>query len=428
MHEFIHKNSKRFLAGIGALLLSFSSALLPVFAFGSNWMNSGAYKSIGYYQGVTYSNQNAGQSDSKYYRAISVTTGAGSNTYPNVDTVGVVAWSFKSFKDRNTIDYTQLNLLFYSFESGWSAVGQYSNNNLSWSDDRNRVNISLTRTPTGQNGEGTTVYYGNITMRNMFYVGSWNGDYYINLFHKVFPNIPIIYGCASATDIVDVISLDVPISQAPWTMSTSSGGMHFGDGTNLDDSNTAIYSNVYTVMDINQDNSISSEEVNYYNVTYDTNYDYSTINNDTDFDLYDFLYYVALKVTAGENPAGEGSGQGSQNTTTGGITIGDGSFTQTQSQSIEQNAVNVTVTNNNELTQENLNEINNIINNENNPNSNTFQEAISNINYFRAIAIAFATLAGVVLGWLPAWVTGLLGLAFSLLAIMIVFRLIHLFV
>lgn len=437
MNERFHSIARKVMVSSSAILLSVAQFLVPVYAFGSNWTSSGAYKSLGYYQGATYSNQSTGKNGTKYYRALSVTLGANSNTFPNEGVVGVVAYALPTFKNRKSINVgsnanNALYLLFYSFESGWTANGLYSTNNVSWTSSTS-TNLSSERTATDSNGTGTKVYYASGYASNWLnrsgYFDADSGQSLIDVFHMVFPNIPIIYGTNSAADIVDVISLDTDIANAPWTMQTSSGGIHFSGGTELDSSNTTVYSNVYTVMDINNDNSITEEEVNYYNVTYETNYDYSSINNSNDFDLYDFLYYVALKIDTGENPAGEGSGGGSQDTQpgTGGIVVGDGSFTQQQTQTIEQNAVNVTVTNNNELTQENLNEINNIINN-NTSDQTTFQDAVSNMNQFRGMAIAFAALAGVVLGWLPSWVVGLLGMMFSILSIMIVIRLIHLFV
>ena len=404
MNEIIHKNFKRFLAGIGAMVLCFSYTL-PVFAFGSNWESSDLYKSVGYYQGATKSG-NINNSNENWYLFLSVTDGETSNTYPSVGTVGVIAYTSYSFKDRANIVNGSLYLLFYSFESGWWCHGGYSTNNLTWTTRAN-LQISSTYTANGSNGSGTQVYYRRTTANELI---SNNSNMYnsqgnfINTWTAVFPNIPILYGINNHQDILAVISLDAPKSQWPWMYQSSSGGIHFSDGTELDDSNTAVYSNVYTVMDINNDNSISNEEVNYYNVTYDTNYDYSSINNNTDFDLESFLYYVALKLDAGENPSGS-SGGGSQDTPSGsgGISVGDGSFTQSQTQSIEQNAVNVTVTNNNELTNENLNHINQIINNNTETTENTFQDAIANMNQFRAMAAAFAALAGVVLGWLPSF-------------------------
>lgn len=107
------------------------------------------------------------------------------------------------------------------------------------------------------------------------------------------------------------------------------------------------------------------------------------------------------------------------------------SYNPSQNQSIESNAVNVTVTNNNELTQENMQELNNIINNyQGNPEDDTdpFQEAVQNFKKFNVIALGFKALAGIVLGWLPWWVTAILGGMFSILSVMIVFRLLHLFI
>lgn len=139
--------------------------------------------------------------------------------------------------------------------------------------------------------------------------------------------------------------------------------------------------------------------------------------------------------TGGSNNGSSGSMQQTQQQSIAqgaiAFSIEDGAFTATNNNSntIESDAVNVTVNNNNELSQENMQYINQIINNSNNDSQeNPFQEAISNMNQFNAIARAFATLAGVVFGWLPWWVTSLLSLMFTILFVMIIFRLIHLFI
>ena len=80
-------------------------------------------------------------------------------------------------------------------------------------------------------------------------------------------------------------------------------------------------------MDSNDDNSITQEEVNYYNYTYNTNYDYSEINEGNNFTELEFLNWVALQIANGNDDPGGGSGSGSgSDAISGGITVGDGSF------------------------------------------------------------------------------------------------------
>lgn len=129
------------------------------------------------------------------------------------------------------------------------------------------------------------------------------------------------------------------------------------------------------------------------------------------------------------------------------FTVEDGAFSLTQSQSIasdavnnsnsftptqtiEENAVNVVVNNNNEFSPENYNELNSLINNYNGvsgDDSDPFQQAIGNFKAFSGIASAFSALALIVMGWLPSWVSGLLGIMFSMIAVFTVLRLLHLF-
>lgn len=289
----------------------------------------------------------------------------------------------------------------FSLNSSYSVTGTYT---ASYTDEGG---ASLT---------GDTIYYLSTTESA--------------LYSNKYPFIQLKQG-QTVSSILYLFSVN-DFSYLPWFGTTSDGGTYFPDGTTLNPQNTNTYTQVYNLMDVNHDNSVSVAEVNYYNSTYNTTYDYSVFNDNNDFNQEQFLYWVAVQIADGvENPGGgNGDGSGGGSGVGGvGIVIGDGSFTQSQTQSIAENAVNVTVTNNNELSQENMQYINQIINNSDNESQeNPFQEAISNMNQFNAIARAFATLAGVVFGWLPWWVTSLLSLMFTILFVMIIFRLIHLFI
>lgn len=426
MMNGIYKTARKIaLAGSAVFTLLFGVFSLPVLAFGSNWESSNLYQSLGYMQGAQPSYITS--SSNKYY-SIGATYGQNSSQYPTVGTVGVIAYTMYSFKERNDYPITNVYILSYSLDSGWYLVGSYSGNNISWTNSQ-QLAMSNTFTGNNQNGAGSLVYYAYKQFGTLVSFVANDNRKYIRDFSLYFPDIPLVYGVSDPKDIIGAISLDADPRTYPWMWSSSSGGIHFGDGQEVDASNSVVYSNVFTVMDLNSDNSISNEEVNYYNVTYDTNYDYSTINNGNDFDLYDFLYYVSLKLDAGENPAGDGSGQGSQNTPAGSISIGDIQQQQQQQQyqTIEENAVNVTITNENGVNQSNSQYFDQVINNNLGTSGSTFEQAIGTISGFTSIARSFAGLASVVLGFLPGWVLALLAVTFSLLFVMIVFRLIHLF-
>lgn len=312
-----------------------------------------------------------------------------------------------------------------SSSQNYGFIAYYTYDRLNYSSQSTiPITTSYTATYTDEGGAsltGSTIFYTsiytNVSTYNFFYSNKY-------------PFIKLREG-QTVNSILYLFSTN-DFSYLPWFGTTSDGGTYFPDGTNLNPQNTNTYTQVYNLMDVNNDNSVSVAEVNYYNNTYNTSYDYSVFNEGNDFDQEQFLYWVAVQIADGvENPGGgngDGSGGGS-GVGGAGVVIGDGSFTQSQTQSIAENAVNVTVTNNNELTQENMQYINQIINNSDNESQeNPFQEAISNMNQFNAIARAFATLAGVVFGWLPWWVTSLLSLMFTILFVMIIFRLIHLFI
>lgn len=245
------------------------------------------------------------------------------------------------------------------------------------------------------------------------------------------PRIFLKYG----QDVKSVLYLfsSGDFSYIPWNFSTTSGGMHFDNDTDLSPENTSKYSQIFIVMDTNNDNSVTEEEVNFYNYTYHTNYDYSQINEGNNFTELEFLEWISLQIANGDDNPGGGTGSGgSSDNIGGGITVGDGSFTQsqTQTQSIAENAVNVTVNNDNSLNQDNTQWLNSVINNNlGNPDSvNAFENAIGSIGGFTSVAHSFASLASAVLSFLPAWVTTLLSLMFVILFVFIVFRLIHLFI
>ena len=422
MNEIIHKNVKRFLAGIGALVLCFSYTL-PVFADNQSdimWI----FNNPQLYSKYTYNG---------YSFRIRFGT---SNTNSLVTPVD-------SIHDPNTIYMLKFkiyngnwNTLFYTYSD--TALGNSTSSNtvrIDKTTDKlnftcySQIYLTSLYTYSDNNMTGRTVAYASTTdsiaNNNAPPISSaFNIDYCPSEVPKI-----LLKQGQNVNSILAVISKE-DFTYLPWNGTNSSGGVYWDDGTTLDSENADKYNTIYNVMDVDNDNSVTIAEVNYYNQTYNTNYDYSEINNDSDFTAMEFLYWVATEIDNGnDNPGGgSGNGGGGSDAITGGISIGDGSFTQQQQQKIESNAVNVTVTNNNELTNENLNHINQIINNNPETTENTFQDAISNMNQFREMAAAFAALAGVVLGWLPSWVTGLIGLSFSILSVMIIFRLIHLFV
>ena len=280
---------------------------------------------------------------------------------------------------------------------------------------------------------GEQILYNTASLDN----NSSNSRYFTSYFYyggtKLQDNVDIAHirftsSGQDYTTVLGVVSGNLP-KPWPWSGTNSSGGMYWQDGTELDSENVSKYSQIFIVMDENHDNTVTQSEVYYYNQTYNTNYDYSEINNGDPFDQNQFLYAIALLIENGnENPGGGTGSGGGSSAVGGGINVTD-SFTQSQTQSIAENAVNVNITNNNELTQENLQSINQIINQSvNTGGNNPFEESISNMNQFLGVAHAFSALASAVLGFLPWWVTALLTLVFTILFVMVIFRLIHLFV
>lgn len=241
------------------------------------------------------------------------------------------------------------------------------------------------------------------------------------------PRVYLNYG-QNAQTILSVFSSG-DFSYLPWNFSTSSGGMHFSDGNTLNPENTSKYSQIFIVMDQDETNTVTEAELFYYNSTYNTNYDYSEINNGDSFTEMQFLNWVALQIANGNDDPGGGTGSGGgSNVGGGGITIGDNSFTQSQNQTIEENAVNVTVNNNNSLSQENVQTLENFIElNLGTEQENAFAEAVGGISRFIGVGQAFSGLVAAVLGFLPAWTITLMGVLFTIIFVMIVFRLLHVF-
>lgn len=207
----------------------------------------------------------------------------------------------------------------------------------------------------------------------------------------------------------------------PWFFTGSSGGIHFDDGSSLDASQRSEYSNIFNIMDSSDDDTITESEVNNYNQTYNTNFDYSTINDGPDFDLMTFLMWVANRFMDGDDNPGDvpGGGEGGE-----GGAGGSSSQQQQQQQTIEENAVNVTITHG--VTEDNVEFINDIINgtDEHEP---SFQNAITGMKQFITYGNQFSELVSSYLGFLPQSVTIMYGTLFAVVGVVAVFRLIHLF-
>lgn len=207
-------------------------------------------------------------------------------------------------------------------------------------------------------------------------------------------------------------------SYVPWSHSTSSGGLHFSDGSTLTPSEREQFNEVFLLMDLDYDGSVTENEVITYNNTYNTNYNFVDINNGVSFDWWAFLNYIA-------NNLDESGGGGS---------AGGGSYTsqqqQQQNQVIENGAINVTVDGGGGINSDNVGFLNQIINGWNgvSAGAGVFQSAISNMRGFINIGEEFSALAGSVFGFLPSWVSGLMSLILTLTGVMAIFRLVHVFV
>lgn len=159
---------------------------------------------------------------------------------------------------------------------------------------------------------------------------------------------------------------------------------------------------------------IQNSDLRYQDFTYNTDYNVNNVNN----------YYTGGD-DGNDNNTGDNGGNGSVNNSGVNINVSENAVNMTQS--IEENAVNVTVNNNNNVNNEVSTEINNIVNSVN-PEGGSFQNAVLQINEFAKLGSTFATLTTSFLGFLPSWASSLIGVAFVLLAFMIVMRLIHLFI
>ena len=405
MNEIIHKNVKRFLAGIGTLLLCFSSVTIPCFA-------DTTYYSYNYYSLAD---------DGKIF---------GINL--NVSSIHPVVFSVNY--DGNVSYY----LYYVLYAGGFSSSTE--------AQSYGQLYATLSGIPKSISNEGSANWtYGN-TLNGNINVGSYVNSsgttvyYYISAIgvggsnssgYSYFENTGVTTGtyagvtgrgkgvyCFNNTDLFTYI-----------------GGSKLRTTTVIEN-----YAKFKIAGDLANNFTIGTVPAKTWLKNSETLIPVIDVNDlpSGDGDISDSGGNAGPSATSDPESGGSsGSGSSSsgsmsqtQSIASGAVafTVEDGAFSQTQTQTIESDAVNVTVTNNNELTNENLNHINQIINNNPETTENTFQDAIANMNQFRAMAAAFAALAGVVLGWLPSWVTGLIGLSFSILSVMIIFRLIHLFV
>ena len=402
MNEIIHKNAKRFLAGIGALLLCFSSVTVPCFA-------DTTYYSYNYY--------NLGEDNGVYSLNLNVST-----IHPVVLSVnynGKVSYYLYFCLYAGGFTTNQSAQSYANLYANLTAIPKYINNSSStnWTYGSQLNGAIATGNFTNSSGNTEYYYYSYIG------IGSFNrsGNSYI--------------------------TWDGATSNPSFGSSKRANGVYCFNNTDLFTGTTGEMILVSSAMesyikfkltgDLTSGYTIANVPAKTWLKSSDTLVPVFDVSNlpDGDGSTSDSGGNAGPATPTPDSGTGGGSGSNSSMSQTQSIasgavafTVEDGAFSQTQTQTIESNAVNVNVTNNNELTNENLNHINQIINNNPETTENTFQDAISNMNQFRAMAAAFAALAGVVLGWLPSWVTGLIGLSFSILSVMIIFRLIHLFV
>lgn len=214
-----------------------------------------------------------------------------------------------------------------------------------------------------------------------------------------------------------------------------------GDQRTYDDQNTNIHTinihpeDVWNTYEVNRNtNSVTVDFDNYILPNAINNN--GTVISDSDLRYQDFTFnteYEIGNVTnyyQSDNNSGDNGGNGSINNSGITITVSEGAIQQQQQQyqTIEENAVNVTVNNNNNLNQDMVNDIDQIINNTSPDQQNTFQTTVQNIAGFTQIGSAFAQLAGTFLSFLPSWVTTLLSITFAIVFFLIVLRIIHLFI
>lgn len=415
-NEKIKKSFNKISCFIYSLIFAFSYCFYfasPVYAFGNNWMSGPAYKSISYYKGDKAVN---GNTSGDRFVAISVVNTNGDS--PGVDKVGVVAftpYTMSQVYNGALLNGSNFGLLFYSFQDNYRFTLNKSSNNLAFTSYGQAKAITNSRTASDGSAVGTTVYYYSINTLNTNFGVSWNPATIQN-FYSVFNRIPVICGVSNANDVLDVISLDIPLAEWPWNFSTSSGGLHFSNGTELTEEDRTLYSDVYSIMNLDNSSTITEDEVNYYNYTYNTNYDYSAVNSGNAFSEFQFLQYVAGVLDNGGNPAGDGNSPVPDGGGSGGSVTVDDSFNPT-----------ITVNNNNSLSQESLQYINQIINN--NPseeNQETIEEAISNVKGFTGLVKSFGSLFVDFLDLFPSSIKKLFNMAFSAIPVFIILRLIKL--
>lgn len=185
---------------------------------------------------------------------------------------------------------------------------------------------------------------------------------------------------------------------------------------NRNTSSTTVDFDTYVLpdaVDINN-NVITSNELRYEDVTYNTEFSVSNVTN----------YYTGGG-EGNDNNTGDNGGNGSVNNAGVNITVEENAINMTQT--IEENAVNVTVNNNQNVSQDVANNINQIVNTTN-PNGNTFQQTVQNLSEFIAIGNTFSQIAASYLSFMPPYVVTLLGITMALVMFMIVLRIIHLFI
>lgn len=186
---------------------------------------------------------------------------------------------------------------------------------------------------------------------------------------------------------------------------------------NRNTSSTTVDFDTYVLpdaIDINS-NVITNNELRYEDVTYNTEFSVSNVNN----------YYTDNSINGNDNNTGDNGGNGSVNNAGVNITVEENAVNMTQT--IEENAVNVTVNNNQNVSQDVANNINQIVNTTN-PNGNTFQQTIQDLTGFIGIGNTFSQIASAYLSFLPASTVSLIGITFAIVMFMIILRIIHLFI
>lgn len=257
-----------------------------------------------------------------------------------------------------------------------------------------------------------------------------NGVFNTDNFPKNCPKVYFQFGQGLMDDIMPALSQTGGAHIYKNDFTNSSGGRHFGNTRPQDTKsitpqqriNTLI---VFDLMDVDQNNYLTSEEVNNYNNTYNSNYDFFLINGGDIVNNFDLTAYFTNDDNNDEpvpTPTTTPDSGG------GGSSSGGGSMQQ-QQQTIEEGAVQVTVNNNNELSQNNAQWIDQTINNwmPSQDQQNAFDQGIGSLKHFTQLAAGFSALMTALFGFLPSWCLTIMGLVFTLISVMIVFRLLHLF-